>query len=563
MRRLTRDVLPVLAVFFRERPWLLLAGAALAATTVLAGIALLGLSGWFITATAIAGLSTATALAFDVFAPSAGIRFLAFARTGARYGERLATHEATLAVLAALRERLFRGWATPGLARQLALRPSSLLNRLTADIDALDGLYLRILVPAAATIVAAIVAGIVLGSLSLWLGIGIAAALLLTGIAVPIWTARRSLRPARLRAFAVEALRSRTIDLLSGQTDLLLAGRQDAQKAAIADADRRMAEADDTLNRTEALTIFAFGAAGALILAATLAAATLLADTGAIGAPAATLAVLIAFAALEPFTGLRRGALELGRTLLAAGRLAPRLKTTSSQAPHPAPRTGVALSLADVSVRVDGIGRAILSDVTLQLEEGERVALVGPSGSGKSTLLGVIAGEVAPTTGHVANATATLLTQRTELFRDTLAENLILAAADADDARLWAALSAAGLRNEVAALPDGLDTRLGEAGLGLSGGQARRLSLARLVLRDTPLWLIDEPTEGLDGATARDVLARLTRESRGRTLLVATHVRREAAICDRIVLLNDGGIVSDHRRGSPEFDTTLAGLRPD
>lgn len=563
MRRLRRDILPVLVLFFRERPWLLLGGAVLAAATVLSGLALLGLSGWFITATAIAGLSTATALTFDVFAPSAGIRFFAFTRTGARYTERLATHEATLAVLAALRERLFRGWAGPGLARQLALRPSSLLNRLTGDIDALDGLYLRILVPTAAAIASAIAASIALSWLAPWLGVAVGGGLLITGFAVPIWAARRSLRPARLRAFANEALRNRTIDLLSGQTDLLLAGRQTAQKAAIVDADRRQAAADDTLNRTEALTTFAFGAAGALLLAAVLAATTLLADTGWISAPMATLGVLVAFAALEPFTGLRRGALELGRTLLAARRIAPRLKQAPAATARQAPRAGLALTLSDVGVRVDGTDRTILSDVSLEIAEGERVALVGPSGSGKSTLLSVVAGEIAPTTGTVANVTATLLTQRTELFRDSIAENLLLARADADDAQLWDALAAAGLHAEVAALPDGLDTRLGEAGLGLSGGQARRLSLARLVLRDTPLWLIDEPTEGLDGATARDVLARLTRQASGRTVLVATHVRREAAICDRIVRIGDGKIVSDHRRGSLEFDTTLAGLRPD
>jgi ATP-binding cassette subfamily C protein CydC len=131
--------------------------------TVGAGIALLGLSGWFITATAVAGLSAASAITFDVFAPSAGIRLLAIGRTASRYGERLTTHDATLSVLAALRERLFRGWAQAGSGARSRTPPRRLLFRLTGDIDALDSLYLRVLVPAGVAIVAAIATSIALG----------------------------------------------------------------------------------------------------------------------------------------------------------------------------------------------------------------------------------------------------------------------------------------------------------------------------------------------------------------------------------------------------------------
>ncbi|MDO4592948.1 MAG: ABC transporter ATP-binding protein, partial [Comamonadaceae bacterium] len=143
-----------------RRWWL--GGVIMATLTVVMGMALLGLSGWFIAATAIAGLLPATALVFDVFMPSAGIRLLAMGRTASRYGERLVTHEATLAVLAALREKLFVGWAQPGAARQLQLRPVRLLQRLTADVDALDSLYLRLIVPVVAAAGAALLAAVVL-----------------------------------------------------------------------------------------------------------------------------------------------------------------------------------------------------------------------------------------------------------------------------------------------------------------------------------------------------------------------------------------------------------------
>ena len=191
---------PVVRLFAAERRALMMAGVLLAAATVVAGMLLLGLSGWFITATALAGASVATALAFDVFAPSAGIRFFALARTAARYGERLVTHDATLKILAALRERLFRGWAGPEAARALLMRPARLLFRLTADIDALDSLYLRLLVPAGAALAAAAVAGVAFGAMNVGLGLAVAAFLALAGFGLPLAAAWRSGAWARRRA---------------------------------------------------------------------------------------------------------------------------------------------------------------------------------------------------------------------------------------------------------------------------------------------------------------------------------------------------------------------------
>ncbi|MBV5270406.1 MAG: ATP-binding cassette domain-containing protein, partial [Afipia sp.] len=179
---------------------------------------------------------------------------------------------------------------------------------------------------------------------------------------------------------------------------------------------------------------------------------------------------------------------------------------------------GFALRLDRVSAGYPGHA-AVLHDVSLTIRNGERIAVIGKSGTGKSTLLALIAGELVPISGSIEMRPATLLTQRTELFRDTLRNNLTLADPAATDIQLRDALEAAGLRDDVDALPDGIDTKLGEGGMGLSGGQARRLALARLLLRGTPLWLLDEPTEGLDGATARDVIRRLIDRSQGRTLL--------------------------------------------
>ena len=333
----------------------------------------------------------------------------------------------------------------------------------------------------------------------------------------------------------------------------------------VENADRREYAADLALNRIDSNTGFGFDMVTALILAGVLLAGAALAEAGQITAPLAALALLIAFAALEPFAALRRGAMELGRTLLAARRLSPRLTAEpATPTTHAVPDAGIAMAFDNVRLRYPGRGGAALSGLTLTIAEGERVALIGASGAGKSSIMALIAGEVAPDAGSIAALPATLLTQRTELFQDTLRANLKLAFPAAGDERLMEALDAAGLGDTVRALPLGLDTELGEQGLGLSGGQARRLALARLVLRDTPVWLLDEPSEGLDGKTARDVMTKIkARAGKHRSLLIATHIRREAEIADRLIMINSGRIVSAYRRGEQGFAETLATLRPD
>jgi len=341
-----------------------------------------------------------------------------------------------------------------------------------------------------------------------------------------------------------------------------MTGQLTAQRNKIADADRKLAVADDRLNLVETAVASAFGIANAFLIAAILLVVPALAKSGSISAPVAAFAVLIAVAALEPFAALRRGAIEIGRTRLAARRIGPRLFTEASQ-PLASPPEGVAVNLDHISARQGHAPQLLLRDLSLSLRCGERLALVGESGAGKSTLLGVIAGEISIENGKVESAPGTLLTQRTELFADSLRDNLRLADPAADDSQILRAIASAGLGAYVAGLPKGLDTRLGEGGLGLSGGEARRLALARLFLRDTPLWLLDEPTEGLDSATARDVIARLKANASGRTLVIATHIQREAEIADRLLVMNRGHVVASARRGEAAFEAALAALRQD
>jgi ATP-binding cassette subfamily C protein CydC len=213
------------------------------------------------------------------------------------------------------------------------MRPARLLFRLTADIDALESLYLRLLVPAAAALGAALLAGVVLGFMHVGMGVALMLWLVAVGWGIALIVARRARRPAVQRAHAIEALRARAVDLVAGQTDLVMAGRIDAQREALMNADRHLAKADLALNRLEAAAGVAYGSAGTLTLVGVLLAVGVLVGEGAIGAPAAALALLVALTATEPFAALRRGALDAGRTWLAVRRLAPRMTPEDEHLP--------------------------------------------------------------------------------------------------------------------------------------------------------------------------------------------------------------------------------------
>ncbi|NLY26366.1 MAG: ATP-binding cassette domain-containing protein [Alcaligenaceae bacterium] len=547
----------------------MLGGALLAALTVLSGVALLGLSGWFITATAIAGLSTATALAFNVFGPSAGIRLLALGRTASRYAERMVTHDVTLDVLASLRERLFLGWSAPGAATRLLAHPARLLFRIMADVDALDALYLRVVLPLSVVVFSSVFVALLLGVLNVFTGLGFGLAVL-AGAVLPAWVAARQARSlVAERVLQLEEFRRESIDLVSGHIELIMTGTLPAAFARQQSHQTQLAFLETALGRIDAHAAFLHGLVAHALVAAALFSAWWLVDTNLLSVAQAALLVLVVLAASEPFTALRRGALELARTLIAAARLAPRFASvgTSTSPDSPAlynsePDASDIL-LTDVSVVHENATAPVLSGLSLRIRAGERVAIIGCSGAGKSSLLNVLAGELPVHSGRYQHPGSALLTQASYIFHDTLAGNLRVADPLATDEKLWQVLGIAGLDADVRAMPDGLETIPGERGAGLSGGQARRLALARLLLRKVPVWLLDEPTEALDTVTADRVMDAIFRAAGTRTLVMATHLYREARHAERLILMRDGSVCVDTRRGEPAFETLLFSLRQD
>lgn len=495
----------------------MLRGAVLSVAVLGMGAALLGLSGWFITATGLAGLA-GIGIAFDVFRPSAGVRFLALGRAAARYGERLLTHDATLRALAALRVALLRGVAK-GDAKALAgLRGEGALTRIISDVDALDGLILRLILPAAAALVTHILTFAAL----VWLLGWPLASVLLAGyvpVAVLVLTrlARAGLGPSARAEEDGQALRRGVIDMIRDREALILAATLEDRETRLASLDESQRNAARRLDRADRDAGFLLsGLVAAVAMAAFLVGASLL-EQGKLGPAQAVIGFFVALALAETLLPLRRGVSDLGRMVGAAGRVALQSGAACPAGPGPDRREHALLI-------VDRPGLA------LSLAPGQAVAITGPSGVGKSSLLMRIAGlddaegilikGIAPTDwpDDALRGAVSVLPQRSALIAGTIRDNLSLAGSFSDE-EMWSALETVVLTGDILER-GGLDARLGEGGSGLSGGQARRLSLARNILKKPEILLLDEPTEGLDSATATAVLEGV-RRALPTTLIVA------------------------------------------
>lgn len=532
----------IFALIWRSERAAMARGSAMAVIVLVAGVALLGLSGWFITAAAAAGLA-GLGILFNIFAPSAGVRLLALGRTGARYAERLWTHDAVLKTLTHLRARLLSALMRLPYAQLSRLRGAEALNRLVADVNALDGIALRLFIPAIALIVVltsgfAALAWLVDVRVALWVfgSFTLGAALAFAGVA------KRADKPSRMAEKSQQAFRLRLIDTLRARDDLVVYGQFDAHKSAIHSAENRMVENLRHTDRTErrAGVILSLSttlaAGGALWLGGSLA------QQGVISPAQAALGFFATLALAETTGALQRGLADLGRMRHAARNVA-RLMSVPQVAPKPAPPqspSDVALSLNNVSFTHPGATRPVLQGFDLTLPKGQIMALTGASGSGKSTVLSLAAGLVPASTGTITLAGAYItqlpetilrqklgfLPQRSAILGTSFMDALALADPNLTEDTAQTVLAATALTQTVAQR-GGLHAPLVENGAGLSGGERRRLALARTILRRPAILLLDEPTEGLDPTTARAVLAGLRSYLPDATILTASHRRAE------------------------------------
>jgi ATP-binding cassette subfamily C protein CydC len=552
-----RALLSFVVLFARRQRDLLIA-LAVSLVTLASGIALLGLSGWFLTAAAL----TTMGAAFNLFAPSAGVRALSFIRILSRYGERIAGHDATLRLLSDIRQWLFaRLFPLVPLTRN-AMGRADLVSRLTADVDALDTAFLVAIGP----ITTAVLAGTAM-SIGLWIvlpGAGAIYAVCFTvaTILVPIALGIATHRAGREITAQAAMLRGVVLDGLDCHTDLVALDLAQQPIAAIN-------ETADRLGRARVALALRAGAAGAGVQMAagtavigTLAAGLDAFDRGAMDGPIVVALVLAVIASFEASAVLVRSTARLAAATAAAERLralADTLPAVSEPRCASTVPSGGDLRFADVTFGYDA-DRPVLEGVSFSLPSGACAAFVGPSGAGKSTIAQLASRQVNPQAGSVLlngvdlravsererTARIAVMTQDAPVFRDSIRYNLTIGKPDASDAELWAALRQARIDGLVAALPDGLDAMAGEAGLTLSAGQARRLCLARTLLTGADILILDEPTSGLDRETEAELLGELPHLAAGRTVLLITHANLPEHGFSHVFSVRAGRVV--HRR---------------
>ena len=549
-----KDLLRLLRLF-RPYAGALAGGVALNVVVILSNVALLALSGWFIAAMALAGLGR---VPIEYFAPAAAIRGLAIIRTGSRYGERLVSHDATFRLLAGLRVWLYARLEPLAPAALQSRRGGDLLSRLRADVDSLDNLYLRVLAPTIAAAICVLCLVTFLALYSVPVAVLLAAGLLASGVILPLLAQRVGRVPGR-RAVALRSdLRATVTDSVQGLGELLVAGADARQSATVSDLSAALVAQQRRLARTAAVAASLAGLASQLALWGALLLSIPLVRSGALTGPDLAMISLFVLASFEAVAPLPAAYLALGETLAAARRIFELVDAAPAivePGPGARPPQRPALRIRGLRMRyADGAAPA-LDGLDLDVSAGGSLGILGPSGSGKTSLFNVLLrfwdyeGDVAiggvalrDLDGDAARALFGVVSQQTHLFNRSIRDNLRLAWPDATDADLMEALRAAHLEDDVRRLPEGLDTLIGENGARFSGGQARRLSIARALLKDAPILLLDEPTEGLDAASEAAVLDALAVLARGRTTLLITHRMPALRIVETTVTLEHGRI---------------------
>lgn len=532
------------------RGWIA-ATCALLAATWLSGIALLALSGWFITATALSGAGVLAGL--NIFTPSAGIRAAAVARTLARYGERVVGHEAVLRILASLRTQSFARIAALPPARLREVRSGDWQTRLSADIDTLDAVPLKVVAPwlaAGVSVLAAIALAALLAPPAAPALLGGTALLV---VLASLLAARRGARFGRDLVQQRAAERVAVLDHVGGLAELTAYGRADPSRQSLAALDRAQSQRVHTQAMAEQMAEQAVQALVALSSLMLLLLALSWFAAGIVSGPVAALLALMALGLNEALSSLPAASWRIGESREAARRLvqlAPGAATPGPaaadvDAPGPAARAAGDTGATERArgLRVAGVvvghvpGRGLCAPLDLRLEPGLPLLLHGPSGVGKSSLLATLAGELEALAGSVwldgdplltmddaeRVARVALLPQDTLLVAGRVIDNLRLARPGLRAAPATAVLGALGLAEYGAGGSRGLAYWVGEGGRRLSGGQARRLALAWLMLREPRLALLDEPFAGLDAGTEAQVMQALGPWLESRLAVVVSH----------------------------------------
>lgn len=552
-----RALLPFLRLFkFAKLPLFL--GLVLMITGLASSIGLLTTSGWFLAATAIAGLGTL----FNFFYPSASVRGLAIGRTLFRYFEKLVTHDATFRILAKLRVQVFEKIIPLSPAVLNRYRNSDLLNRLVSDVDTLDSLYLRLIAPfiTAIFVILAMCIGLSFINAPLALGLGVSLLLLVFVIPTVFYQLGKKFGDKLVHSRAL--YRTQFLEFIQAQAELLLFNSEDKLKDNMAKT-----EANWQADQQKEANLSGFSTALSLFLNGLIIAAMLWFSSQAeFGNDEYRMAfiALFTFAALASFEilmPLGSAFLHIGQVIASAERVTDIIEqqplvTFNGKAEFDQNATTL-IEAKDLSFTYPERQNRALENLNLTIQKGQKVAILGKTGSGKSTLLQLLVrnydanqGELFLAGKPIADyAEDTLrsqfcfLTQRVHVFSDTLRQNLQFASAvNISDEKMIEVLNQVGL-GKLLEKEQGLDIWLGDGGRPLSGGEQRRLGLARILLNDAPILLLDEPTEGLDRETERQILRLILAHAENKTLIMVTHRLTAIEQFDELCVIDEAKLI--------------------
>ena len=552
-----RALLPFLRLFkFAKLPLFL--GLVLMITGLASSIGLLTTSGWFLAATAIAGLGTL----FNFFYPSASVRGLAIGRTLFRYFEKLVTHDATFRILAKLRVQVFEKIIPLSPAVLNRYRNSDLLNRLVSDVDTLDSLYLRLIAPfiTAIFVILAMCIGLSFVNAPLALGLGVSLLLLVLIIPTVFYQLGKKFGDKLVHSRAL--YRTQFLEFIQAQAELLLFNAEDKLKDNMAKT-----EANWQADQQKEANLSGFSTAFSLFLNGLIIAAMLWFSSQAeFGNDEYRMAfiALFTFAALASFEilmPLGSAFLHIGQVIASAERVTDIIEqqplvTFNGKAEFDQNATTL-IETKDLSFTYPERQNRALESLNLTIQKGQKVAILGKTGSGKSTLLQLLVRNYDANQGQLFLAGKPIadyaedtlrsqfcfLTQRVHVFSDTLRQNLQFASAvNISDEKMIEVLNQVGL-GKLLEQEQGLNIWLGDGGRPLSGGEQRRLGLARILLNDAPILLLDEPTEGLDRETERQILRLILAHAENKTLIMVTHRLTAIEQFDELCVIDEAKLI--------------------
>ncbi|GAC1347696.1 MAG: thiol reductant ABC exporter subunit CydC [Ktedonobacteraceae bacterium] len=563
-----------LLAFLSPFRWRIAQAILLGSVMIASSIALFGMAAYLIAAAALGPLLVFLSI------PIYLVQTMGIMRAASRYTERLVSHNTTFRLLANLRVWAYKRIEPQAPAHLLAHRSGDMLARLVADIEELQNFYLRVVSPMVVALVISLFAFGIFSIFSMgmaWVSLAFLAA---AGLGVPLVAMSLSRGLGKQQLMARAELNMQVVDGLQGIQDVLAFGRSHAQLERVAACDRALGQVQRRMASITGLQI----ALGDLVMNIAMLVLMILAiplvATGYIDSVylgVIGLLILASFEAVQPlasaFQGMGHARTAAERVFAVTDAQPPVIESTTPQ-PIPANPGGwgiYGLSFEHVHFTYRPGEREVLSDISFDLRPGSRVAIVGPSGAGKSTLVRLAVRFWDPTSGTIRlngqdirryslrdlRDLVGVVAQDTYIFNDTLRANLLLARSEASEAEIEAAVEQAQLTDFVRQLPLGLKTRVGEQGLQLSGGERQRLAIARALLKNAPILILDEVTANLDPFIERALLATLDELTRGRTTLQITHRLLGMEHMDEILVLDRGCIVE---RGTHDELLAMEGL---